>query len=63
MGVLNVQRCKKACEFMDEIKPIDNIIKITLSFGIGKSYLEAENALKLAKNKKLEIPHLISSLL
>ena len=54
---------KKACEFMDEIKPIDNIIKITLSFGIGKSYLEAENALKLAKNKKLEIPHLISSLL
>jgi len=54
---------KRACEFMDEIKPIDNFIKITLSFGIGKSYLEAENALKLAKNKKLEIPHLISSLL
>jgi diguanylate cyclase (GGDEF)-like protein len=54
---------KKACEFMDEIKPINNDIKITVSFGIGKSYLEAEDALKIAKKKKLEIPHLISSLL
>jgi GGDEF domain-containing protein len=54
---------KKACEFLDEIKPINNSIKITLSFGIGKSYIEAESALTLAKKKKLDIPHLISSLL
>ncbi len=51
---------KRACEFIDEIKPFDNCVKITLSFGIGKSYLEADHALKLAKKK---IPHLISSLL
>ena len=54
---------KRACEFLDEIKLIDNCIRITLSFGIGKSYIEAENALKLAKKKKVDIPHLISSLL
>jgi len=54
---------KRACELLDEIEPIDNYIKITLSFGIGKSYIEAESALALAKKKKLDIPHLISSLL
>jgi len=54
---------KRACELLDEIEPIDNYNKITVSFGIGKSYIEAESALALAKKKKLDIPHLISSLL
>lgn len=48
---------ERACEFLDEI----DFAKITLSFGIGKSYTEAENALKVAKKKKSEIPHLIFS--
>jgi diguanylate cyclase (GGDEF)-like protein len=54
---------KRACELLEEIQPINNCIKITLSFGIGKSYKQAESALALAKKKKLDIPHLISSLL
>lgn len=54
---------KRACERLDEIEVINNSIKITLSFGIGKNYIEAESALALAKKKKLDIPHLISSLL
>ena len=54
---------KTACEFLDKIEPINNSIKITLSFGIGRSYAQAENALALAKKKKLDVPHLKSSLL
>jgi diguanylate cyclase (GGDEF)-like protein len=48
---------ERACEILDEME----FTKITLSFGIGKSYTEAENSLKIAKKKKLEIPHLIFS--
>ncbi len=55
---------ENACKFLDQLDLIDNSIKITLSFGIGKTYSEAENALGLAKkNKKPNSPHLISSLL
>jgi len=58
---------KRACEILDETNSTNcknfKNYKITLSFGIGKSYSEAENALIAAKKKKTEIPHLIFSLL
>lgn len=54
---------EKAIEQINKIDPIDNSIKVTLSFGIGKTYLEAETALIEAKKKKTQIPNLIHSLL
>ena len=37
--------------------------KVTLSFGIGKSYVDADNALLLAKKRKAEITYPIHDLL
>jgi diguanylate cyclase (GGDEF)-like protein len=53
----------KAIEELNKLDLIDNSIKITLSFGIGKSYIDAEKALLLAKNKKNEISNPIYDLL
>jgi GGDEF domain-containing protein len=47
---------------LDKIKPINGIYKLTVSFGTGISYLDAEISLKKAKDKKIiEIPHLVSN--
>ena len=45
----------KAIEELNKLELIDNKIKITLSFGIGKSYIDADNALLLAKKRKMEV--------
>ena len=42
-------------EELDKLDLVDDKIKITLSFGIGKTYLEADTALSLAKDRKKEI--------
>jgi hypothetical protein len=41
-----------ALKNVDEIEPINNTHKITVSFGIGNSYYDAEDALLEAKKKK-----------
>ncbi len=41
----------RACQQLDKIEPVRDSIKITLSFGIGKTYLEAESALAEAKER------------
>jgi diguanylate cyclase (GGDEF)-like protein len=53
----------KACKLLDGIEPVGKSIKITLSFGIGRSYSEAEEALTKAKAKKNEVPNIIFSLI
>ena len=54
---------EKAIGEINKIELIGNSIKVTLSFGIGKTYLEAEAALLEAKKKKTLVPNLIHSLL
>ena len=54
---------KKAIGEINNIELIGNSIKLTISFGIGKTYLEAETALLEAKKKKTQVPNLIHSLL
>jgi len=60
-----IQFVENAIKEFDQIEFVDTIgdvIKITLSFGIGNSYADAENALSQAKNKKTGTPkHLIHS--
>jgi GGDEF domain-containing protein len=53
----------KVIEELDTLELIDNKIKVTLSFGIGKSYVDADNALLLAKKRKAEITYPIHDLL
>jgi len=53
----------KVIEELDILELIDNKIKVTLSFGIGKSYVDADNALLLAKKRKAEITYPIHDLL
>jgi len=45
----------KVIEKLEQLELINNTIKITLSFGVGKTYIDADNALLLAKNRKTEI--------
>ena len=43
---------ESALEELDKIELVNNKYKLTLSFGIGMSYKDAENALSEAKKKK-----------
>jgi GGDEF domain-containing protein len=45
----------KVIEELNKLDLINNKIKMTLSFGIGKTYIDADNALLLAKKRKTEI--------
>jgi diguanylate cyclase (GGDEF)-like protein len=46
---------EKVIEELEQLELIGNKIKITLSFGVGKTYIDADNALLLAKKRKTEI--------
>jgi GGDEF domain-containing protein len=48
---------------LEKLDLINDKIKITLSFGIGKTYLEADTALLLAKDRKKEISNPIHDML
>lgn len=53
----------KVIDELNKLDLIDNTIKITLSLGIGKTYIDAEKALLLAKKRKTEISNPIHDLL
>jgi hypothetical protein len=45
----------KVIEELEQLELIGNKIKITLSFGVGKTYIDADNSLLIAKKRKNEI--------
>ena len=53
----------KVIEELNKLDLINDKIKITLSFGIGKTYLEADTALLLAKDRKKEISNPIHDII
>ena len=53
---------QNAIKELDKIERVNDLYKLTVSFGAGNSYYDAEESLKMAKNKKIiATPNLVYS--